>query len=426
MSLLMDALKRAEASKQQAGSPDAQAAAPAPATSNDLAGLSLEPFSNENGERTTPLPDLASHIEAVDADLAASAAAPASEPAAPASPKPAPPAPAFVTQDSAREAARTLFAAKAPPPAPDRTGLWLALGALAIGGLAIGVYFWWQISSLGRPTGTTPPPALEISRSAPAPAPIAIESIPVPRPSATVLERSPAAGEAGAEREDTGTALTRGRLESAELQANSGSAIQTQVQLTRTRPTANPLVLSGWQQLQNGNLESARRDYEQSLQREPKNVDALLGLAVIAQRRGSAVEAERYYQLAFESDPKDAAAQAAVIGLSAPSDPSTAESRLKIALAEQPESPSLNFALGNLYAREQRWSEAQQAYFNAVASEGSNPDYLFNLAVSLDQLRQPRLAAQYYQKALEASSQRPAAFDRERVARRIGQLTATP
>jgi uncharacterized protein HemY len=127
------------------------------------------------------------------------------------------------------------------------------------------------------------------------------------------------------------------------------------------------------------------------------------------------------------ANPSDPAAQAAALnGPSAESDPQTTESRLKTLLSSQPESAPLNFALGNLYSRQNRWPEAQQLYFNAVAAESDNPDYLFNLAVSLDHLRQNRLAAQHYRLALEASARRPAAFDRSKVEKRVGELQAEP
>jgi uncharacterized protein HemY len=87
-------------------------------------------------------------------------------------------------------------------------------------------------------------------------------------------------------------------------------------------------------------------------------------------------------------------------------------------LAEpSPIRPSLNFALGNLYAQQGRWNDAQQAYFRAYAGDGDNPDYpLFNLAVSLEQLRQPKLALQYYQgRSLRPPA--PAAFDKRQAAR---------
>ncbi|MGV3590440.1 MAG: tetratricopeptide repeat protein, partial [Gammaproteobacteria bacterium] len=52
--------------------------------------------------------------------------------------------------------------------------------------------------------------------------------------------------------------------------------------------------------------------------------------------------------------------------------------------------------LGNHYAAQGRWSEAQGAYYNALltarrsAGGPVHPDYAFNLAVSLEQLNQPQ------------------------------------
>ena len=163
-------------------------------------------------------------------------------------------------------------------------------------------------------------------------------------------------------------------------------------------------------------------DYDKALASDPNNVDALLALAAIAQREGHIGDADRYLQRAIEADPRSPAALAAALGSNAGGDQQASESRLKSLLSTQPESGPLNFALGNLYARQGRWSEAQQAYFNAVAADADNPDYLFNLAVSLDQLRQPKLAAQHYRLALEAAQRHPAAFDRERVKLRLSEL----
>ena len=126
-----------------------------------------------------------------------------------------------------------------------------------------------------------------------------------------------------------------------------------------------------------------------------------------------------------DKNPNDPTAQAGVIQTRGQSDPAQSESRLKTALAGQPDSPALLFALGNLYAREQRWGEAQQAYFRAYSTEPDNADFIFNLAVSLDQLHQDRLAAQYYQMALnaaEAPGGSHAGFDRSQVRKRIQEL----
>jgi tetratricopeptide (TPR) repeat protein len=194
------------------------------------------------------------------------------------------------------------------------------------------------------------------------------------------------------------------------------------IRITTGRLKLNPVIAHGYQALMEGDLATAQRDYAQVLKSEPKNIDALHGLAAIDIRQGRFDAAENHYLRALESDPKDAAAQAGLIGLRGQVDPVQSESRLKILLAGQPDSPFLNFALGNLYARQGRWNEAQQAYFRAYSGDPDNPDYQFNLAISLDQLRQPKLALQYYQGALAAAAQRPAAFDKNQATGRVREL----
>jgi len=92
-------------------------------------------------------------------------------------------------------------------------------------------------------------------------------------------------------------------------------------------------------------------------------------------------------------------------------------------LASDPDSSVLYFTLGNQYAQQSRWSEAQQAYFKAFAADSENPDYAFNLAVSLDQLRQSKLALEYYERALALAAKRAASFAPEMARARMQQLS---
>ena len=103
-------------------------------------------------------------------------------------------------------------------------------------------------------------------------------------------------------------------------------------------------------------------------------------------------------------------------------DPGATESRLKSLAASQPDLAAPHFSLGNLYSRQARWADAQQAYFRAYSAEPDNPDILYNLAISLEYLRQNKLAAQYYAQAIAAATNRPAGFDRAQVAARLKSL----
>ncbi|MGE5470209.1 MAG: tetratricopeptide repeat protein [Bacteroidota bacterium] len=191
-------------------------------------------------------------------------------------------------------------------------------------------------------------------------------------------------------------------------------------QRSDSAPSAS-LLRQGYAKLLRDELASARQDYEQAIQHDPNNCDALLALAAIAERRGQSAEADAFRQRALIAAPDDPAVLAASLGV-AGSDPQTTESRLKILLARQADSPPLNFALGNLYARQNRWSEAQPLYLRAVAGEGDNPDYQYNLALSLDHLHQPQVAARHYRRALATAETRPPAFDAQQVGRRLAEL----
>ncbi|MFH0935196.1 MAG: hypothetical protein V1879_08325, partial [Pseudomonadota bacterium] len=90
--------------------------------------------------------------------------------------------------------------------------------------------------------------------------------------------------------------------------------------------------------------------------------------------------------------------------------------------AMQPEATFLYFTLGNQYAAQQRWAEAQQAYFKAYTGDSEHPDFAYNLAVSLDQLHQGRSALEYYRRALALAQNRPVSFDKAQVEKRVSQL----
>lgn len=181
-----------------------------------------------------------------------------------------------------------------------------------------------------------------------------------------------------------------------------------------------PLLRDAYQAYSSGKLDEAQQLYLEMHRKDAQNSDALLGLAAIAQQWGEAGRAAQYYASVLALDPRNAAANA---GLSASSrDDGTDESRLKLLLREQGSSAILHFALGNLYAEQSRWGEAQQAYFDAYTLEPGNAGFAYNLAVSLDHLGQTGLAAQYYLRSLQLDSLKSAGFDHAHVSRRIEEL----
>lgn len=178
---------------------------------------------------------------------------------------------------------------------------------------------------------------------------------------------------------------------------------------------------AAYRALQEGRIDVAQTHYQRLLQQEPRNLDALLGMAVVAGRHGKLDEAGRYYFRALEVAPKNPVAQAGMLSLLGMADPAASEARMKQLLAQQP-AAFLHFSLGNLLAAQERWNEAQQSYFQAYHMDAENPDYAFNLAVSLEHLNQPKPALTYYRRALQLLQGRSAGFERAAVEARIAHL----
>ena len=189
-------------------------------------------------------------------------------------------------------------------------------------------------------------------------------------------------------------------------------------------PKINPVLLAAYTALGRGDYAQAKQRYTEVAQAEPFNLDAQLGLATAAARTGDNPTAARHYRRALEIDPRNSSAISGLLAVSGDVKPESLEVELKTLISKTPDSASLQFSLGNLYASQKRWTEAQQAYFEAYRIDSTSADYLYNLAVSLDQLNQIKLALDYYQKALVQSGKTGGQFDRASVQRRIGELTA--
>ena len=173
--------------------------------------------------------------------------------------------------------------------------------------------------------------------------------------------------------------------------------------------TINPDLNAAYDSYQNGDLVAAGRLYQQVLNSEPGNRDAALGLASVYLNQGNISFSQNLYARLLELNPRDPLALAGLLDVSMRDDPVRQESELKSLINAYPGVAPLAFALGNLYASQNRWSEAQNAYFDALlsaksANNGSvSPDYAFNLAVSLERVNQLPAALDYYREAEEFS-----------------------
>jgi tetratricopeptide (TPR) repeat protein len=437
MSLLLEALKKAERAKEEAqrrARGEDGEAGEAPADAERKPVLTRD-----------KLPDISTPLEIVSDDLAPPAPAarperpaptlePVEPPPAPSPERRAPPRAAAAKPSNeqaaaSRASAKKVFEAKFSEPNP-RMSFYIAMGTLGVFALGTVGYFWYQLRPPPALVNLNPPPrgeAAAVAADAKAPAPVAAAPASAPsaipglpstaaKAPATSSAAAPAAAAPSAPRPAVEAQPEAPRLRPAQRVPDPRSAppaaSETTASVSRAPAQVHPKVEAGYAAYLAGDLAAARGEYQQALREEPANRDALLGLAALDVRAGRYESAEALYLRVLQTDPRDAQAQAALIALrSGRSDPLATESRVKTLLAADPTAHALNFALGNQLAQQNRWAEAQQEYFRAYTAEPDNADFAYNLAVSLDHLRQPRQALDYYQRAIGLSEKRGASFD---------------
>ncbi len=387
MSLLLDALKRAEQEK-----------------------LAKQGERGETGrERREPI--------AMPASSPASAAslelAPINSPSAGAPPRAS--AAEKARHDSA--AAQNVFQAKDAPAAErSKKGLVLVIALAVIVALVagFGFYVWQRIDSFTPRVAASarprPPPA-PVTPAPPADATPSfgtILSTPPQQPSAAI--QPPAAPEAKKEApvhaSAAGTRDPRDAIAQLLREAPAPRpAPPLKLAPSAERPRVPAEVAAGYESLRNGDTAAARRSYAAALASDPTNVDALLGAATIEARAGNRTLAASHYRRALDVDPRNATAIAGLASLSDYGDTQGLESQLRAEIARNPQSP-----------------DAQVEFFEAHRFDPANADIVFNLAVSLDRLGQARLAAEHYRRALDAASRQATQFDPAAVQRRLAAL----
>jgi len=353
------------------------------------------------------------------------APAPGLTPAPSRTPAAAPAAAAPASVQAQSQAAIVLQATAASSRAPNRVVDYVrahpvvVLGSLAgLFAAAFAVYVYLQIAHPGIFTGRPPLPPSKGPVQPFVQAPVA----PVPAPAApAALPAAPLLKEAAT----ASAAAARKRKPTAPAAAEEAAPRNTVV-VSRgsVEPVLNPRVFQAYTALQARQFDLARLYYSEIIATEPRNIDALLGLAAIAAQIGDSEEATRRYLQILELEPRHALAQNGLIGLLGRADPLAAASKLRHLISLEP-APYLYFTLGNLHADQSQWAAAQQAYFQAHHLEPANSDYAYNLAVALEHLGQPKLALGFYRRAVQlATAGGRANFNVTQAQERIGKLAA--
>jgi Tfp pilus assembly protein PilF len=398
LSLLLDALKRAEQEKlakqgdRPGGEPERRAPLPSPASSH-------------------------SHSAAASASLELAPIAAPPGGGAGAAPPPG-------KGDAA--SAQNVFKAKAGASAgvsKKHIALWGVIGAVVAVMAGAGIYVWYSIQSFtprvaasARPRPAAAPTPVPASGFVEAPPRIDTPIVPA---AATKAEIAPEpARKAPAPAQPPSEDLVATLLK----QPAAGAAAPLRLAPSQEKARVPTEIAAGYDALRGGNLPAARRSYVAALLSDASNLDAQLGLATVEARLGNRAAAASHYRRALEIDPRNATALAGLASLTDYSQPEALEAQLRGDVARYPQSSALHFTLGTLYASQSRWQDAQYEFFEAHRLEPSSADIAFNLAVSLDHLGQSRLAADFYRRALEAARNQATQFDPAPVARRLAEL----
>lgn len=196
------------------------------------------------------------------------------------------------------------------------------------------------------------------------------------------------------------------------------------IQKTKRADPISSTLEAAWLAYDSRQYSEAKDLYSKVLSIEENNRDALLGIGAIALLQGDS-DAVRYaYTSLLKQDPNDAIASAALSGLQSDKSSMNADvDYLLSMLAKNPDAPQLHFAIGNVYAKQEKWKLAQQSYFSAWQADSENADYIFNLAVSLDQMNKSQQALTFYRDSLLKSKDKQVSFSADAVKKRITELS---
>ena len=265
--------------------------------------------------------------------------------------------------------------------------------------------------SVETPVAETMQPSTSPTRIAEAPRPVETTRVPQPIALSAPAQQAPAKQHLSA-----GAAAT-----SATTATPAGSGTLLQIETGERLEEKQVLLRQAYDAFKAGNDTLALQRYNRVLEIDPGNRNALLARAAINVHNGNNTTAIRDYQALLLANPKDSLAMASLLAVANVS-PVETETQLKLMIRDEPDSPHLNFALANAYAAQKRWQEAQGHYFTALQNNPNDPNYAYNLAVSLEHISQPQAAVSYYRRALENYNKGLATFSRDAVGRRLEKL----
>lgn len=237
-----------------------------------------------------------------------------------------------------------------------------------------------------------------------------------------VISAEVAAAEATATQEAPAT--EEGQVAQATVEPQSSADTSLTGTLARKENNFDELMKEGVLLYRAGDLDGAELAFRNILAVEPKNSQALVGLAKIHTSRGNNRVAAATLLKAAEYSPNDPLVVSELVALqSSQTTSQISRNRIYDLLARTNDKQiqaKLMFILGIDSAKNQDWLEAKTNFLAAYGLNSTNPDVAYNLAVVHDYLGEGDSAADMYRRALHSAITAPSSFNhkvaRERAA----------
>ncbi len=162
--------------------------------------------------------------------------------------------------------------------------------------------------------------------------------------------------------------------------------------------------------LRNGETEKARREFQQALELDPSNAEALLNLASIQRVEGRIADAEHLVRRALQVDPNSIGALSQLGEIRRDQGNIGEAVRLfEEALAIDDSLPFLFMGYGDVLQRAERFQEAERAFISVLELEPDSFKARYNLGVTYANQGRIDEAVSIYQEALEVEPRNPEA-----------------
>lgn len=183
----------------------------------------------------------------------------------------------------------------------------------------------------------------------------------------------------------------------------SESVAHRYVSVERNAPASDyqAMIASAERALETGRYDAAMEMYETLRQRNPRDMRALMGLAVAQQRYGLDEAAVHTYESVLALDPNNTDATVNMLGLMQNVRPEEAYGKLSSMWTKNSQSPGIAAQLGLIAAQLGKGDEAMRYIGIAASLEPNNANHLYNMAVITDRAGSRGRAIELYEKALE-------------------------